>query len=445
MWNITVLFCIFNLCHAAEPPVDVDAEGSQELCKKFEEQRHLASMFSTRAVFHDHHSNTQKGRFALHLSESAEHQLCTNALHAIKSYFTDEVCICTTLESSAAFFAPLQEQGMQAHVGLKAGCVESKDPCFQNDFSKILEKNKDKNVFAFADVADQSSLAFGEFLVQLKSHSLIDESTEIILCLGVDANGGDHCVGNLYYGHGIGRTPDAPTLTSRAALRATQAERLSSGGVCDDKFIISEEFRKRYLEWSFLLEKRVKTIFCGTVCYKGVVFSTQDPPNLFVSNQPDYTAQDIMKHIAPSSHEGTLSADVLIGAPTDFRTEESVPSCIFGCGLRVFRNLRAEDANVRYVYEPNFFDNPIAQDGTAIPDAKDRVLLCAGPIRSKDSVLSWAKTFCSRAHVEFSDIFFVPCNSWCVHDATYTHSFNGFYQKCPREPTITKSSVVTDS
>lgn len=260
---------------------------------------------------------TQPSVMTAHHAASAEYYLACETLNMANIHFTDKhrMCICTTLESTAALSLPLALFELQAHVGLSAGCIGHKNPQFKNDFSQIIAENKDKSMFVFMQI-DCNQDSMREFLAQLHSSGRKDGDgrTFVLFC------------SNIIYG----------------GLDENITENIT-------RYLTNE-----------------------TIFPLNAVRTTQDPRNVLVINYPDLTKDDILRSLEREP-ESALHADVLIGSPQLSGLSDAEITCFFGCSIRVFNKLHEQDPSVRYVLA----ENTAFHTTCAASDTKERLLICA--------------------------------------------------------------------
>lgn len=359
-------------------------------------------VYETESMFYDHHSATFKQRYVAFITAATEIKLCTVALQNLTEDDCKNACFCTTLESSANLVCAANGSALQINVG------EKTDDGKHNDFSHILQKNKDKTTFIFAESAAGSLLSAGEFLMQLQSSEAVRDDTKIIVCVGALEKSGDYTVGDLYYGKGKGRVEDKWSgINPRLIERATQAERIAQDRLCNALSSTSTQSSTGYLFWKEFVTKHVKTTSIGHL-FEKTLFASQTPGSVLVPYYPDKDfASELI--ITKSQH-----LTVLIGAPADLDPQERAYS--WGCSIRVFNQLQAEEFNVSYIFAP---DKNLCYSAKKVPPYSR--LICAGPADLQDPTIVWARTFLENPK---SDTLFAECNA-LKPSQDYHHIYHG--------------------
>ena len=412
---------------------ELDTVSHHRLHKKIVSLKGQNKILIEQNFFLDPYTITRSWRSVVHISEFIEHALLLSALRSVKDdVASEDTCLCTTLESTAALSAVLEELQLKAHVGLTQGCLGEKTPQFKNDFSQILEKNKDKNVFIFVSTTSQSALPAGEFLVQLTRSGALKEHTKIIFCAGAKSYDSSYAIGSIHYGQG--RVQDHDSFLPQLATRAAQAERMAAGNPCDACFLESSEFKRQYALWTQTLAQHAIQTCWGAMLNGGAICSTQNPNNVLELNNPDHSLKTLTKYFGKRGRDNqrTVKADILIGAPKERCLNLLEKSCIFGCGIRLFLNLRSEGADVRYVFDDsNIYHESLPK---LIPNAGDRVLLCAGPKHFGRHMSRWIKRFSAITPSKYATESFVPCDSLGPHSPYINHAQKTLLVDYPLEP-----------
>ena len=394
---------------------DTREEASDLITALQEEPAVRNGYYTGNALFHD--CNELKRCTVVHLTESYEQSLCTAALKIVSTYNPAETCVCTTLQSTASLAGgAASAYNLHVHFAVKKGAT------VRNDFSCILEQNKDKKHFVFFENTSDSLLSAGEFLVQVQKlfQSLPKKTTHmrrITVCIGAFFPHADYTVGGIFYGEGVERVGDKDHILSRLAERATQAERIAAGKPCDQHFLESEEYYYQSHFWKFLVDHHVKATSVGAFFFE-TVDASKTTGNIFARNYPE---KDFHTTILPAG----CALDVLIGAPKDM--EDKDRACVWSCNLRVASLMQENGFDVTPIFSA---DNNI--HAATVPQPVDSephglTLVCAGPKKFKEKITSWAQGVSAGAH---SQIHFVACDGIPFPTPEYTTVSGGDFTEC---------------
>lgn len=340
------------------------------------------------ALFYDKCSGTYQRCRTVHISEATEQLFCQEMMQVLSTNLDDDICICTTLDSSATLVLPAQKHAL--HINVVTANADN-----SHNFCQILEKNSGKSAFVFVESVSRSLLPAAEFVFQVQQSQT--KKVQISIYISAQQEYGNFSVGEIYYGAGPGRIAQKkqPDFYKLLAERTTQAERLNSKFPCDNAFLGSPEYKERQAFWEKFIKEHVSLFFMRL--FTENIFSSQTPGNLFVRNNPPKNLTSLLLNQLTGS-----SVDVLIGTPEGgFLYQET--SVVWGCGVRVFNQLLKEGFDARCIF---FSDKHLHY---TTPPFKNRSLICAGPKSLESLIKKWAIAFSASA---YSQVVFVACDTF---------------------------------